>query len=93
MEYNIIIMHGPIIETCYIGFNTVMYMLENKDKYIIKFSDSGNNTYKRSIICPNGDVYSDLFDLDGFDDFSLEDLAQWTADNWCEIDEIIIQKG
>jgi len=88
--YNIVVMHGPVVTTEYLGNNTVVYTLDNGNNYTIKFSDCGDGeNYKRTIADDEGNVYVDIFDMTGFGNFSLEDLAQWTADNWCEIDEII----
>lgn len=92
-SYNIILMHGPIESTEYIGNDTVLYTLENGEEYKIAFAilnEDGEKKYKRSVACGDGKAYEDVFGFDMFEEeLSTEDLAQWTADNWSEIEELI----
>lgn len=39
---NIVIMHGPVVMTEYLGDDTVLYKLDNGNNYTIKFSDCGD---------------------------------------------------
>lgn len=91
-KYNIILAHGPVIKTEYIGNDTVVYTLEDAGKYTIRFSitdGAEGRSLRRDIKDSGGNEFSDESGFDDFGDaFTTEDYAQWTADNFCEIEEL-----
>ena len=89
MRYDIKLTHGPVVKTEYIGNNTVVYGLENGEEYKVTFV-ALDGCIKRIIDSGNGKTYEDVCELDSF---TAEDLAQWTADNWFEVEELISYKN
>lgn len=91
-EYDILLMHGPVQFTEYIGDDTVVYTLEDGRKFTIKFSianKEGRKVYFRDITDDDGNRVLDDSEFDIFNEgLSTEDYAQWTADNFSEIEEI-----
>lgn len=83
--YNIALTHGPVVETKYLGNDTVSYILEDGSVYDIQFSivtESGKKMYRR-LVSTDGDRRLDMVEWDVFDEnLSCEDFAQWTADNF-----------
>ena len=91
--YNIVLAHGPVIQTEYIGNDTVVFTLDDGRVFIIRFSiveRGGQTLHRRDITDKDGKSYEDETDFDVFDeDLTTEDYAQWTADNFSEIEELI----
>ncbi len=92
-NYAIVLMHGPVESTEYIGNDTVLYRLENGRKYTIRFSiedHAGKKFFYRHITDDKGNKYEDRSDYDLFnEELTTENYAQWTADNFFEITEFI----
>lgn len=95
-KYNIILMHGPVVHTDYLESDTVRFTLEDGTHYDITFYITDDSrfesgiAYMRDIVCEDGQTFTDSSDFDIFcEGRTLEDFAQWTADNWCEIDDLI----
>lgn len=86
-KYNIVLAHGPVRETRYLGNDTVSYILEDGKEFSIQFSivnSDGKKMYKR-LISENAVKHMDLCEWDIFDEgLTCEDFAQWTADNFSE---------
>ena len=85
--YDIVLTHGPVQETKYLGDDTVSYILEDGRVFNIQFSkvtENGVKYYKRLITVDDA-KYMDMADWDCFnEDLTCEDFAQWTADNFSE---------
>lgn len=88
--YNIVLSHGPVQYTEYIGNDTVIYTLEDGRKLTIKFSVSQEKAFSREITDSAGNKFYDEADFDVFNEgLTLEDYAQWTADNFIEIEALV----
>ena len=86
---NIVLMHGPVIETEYAGNDTVIYTLENGKQYKIAFTMNGR-LFVRIVTDETGKTYRDESDFDIFNDgLTVYDFMQWTADNFHEITELM----
>lgn len=92
-EYNTVLMHGPVVDNEYIGNDTVVFTLDDGRKFTIRFAivdRAGRKIYIREIKDGSGVSYFDESEFDVFgDDLTAEDYAQWTADNFSEIEELI----
>ena len=81
----IVLAHGPVVEVEDRGDGIYLFTLEDGTEYSIKFIVSDGTCMR---IVRTGDTECrDGFELWG--DMTEEDCAQWTADNWCEIEELI----
>ena len=81
---NIVLSHGPVTEVECIGKDTVIYKLYDGRKFTIRFAIK-NGVFYRYV---NDKAY-DASTFDIFDeDLTIEDYAQWTADNFSEIFEM-----
>ena len=92
-EYNIVLMHGPVVDTEYIGNDAVIFTLDDGRKFTIRFAienRTDRKTYIRDIKDSSGVSFYDETEFDVFgDNLTTEDYAQWTADNFSEIEELI----
>ena len=92
-EYNIVLTHGPVTDTEYIGNDTVVFTLDDGRKFTVMFAienRADKKIYIRNIKDSNGICFYDESEFDEFnDDFTTEDYAQWTADNFSEIEELV----
>ena len=85
--YDIVLSHGPVRSTKYLGKDTVSYILEDGRAFSIQFSivTSGNKKIYKRLISENGTRYSTSCAWDIFNEgLTCEDYAQWTADNFSE---------
>ena len=93
-RYDIVLTHKPVNSTEYIGNDTVVYTLENGEKYTVAFTIkhvNGKKLFTRTVTAEDGKTYKDTSEFDVFDEnLTTEDYAQWTADNWSEIEELIV---
>lgn len=91
-RYDIVLTHD-VVKTEYIGNDTVVYTLENGDVFAVTFTvvyENGRKLFERSVVTYDGETYGDRCEFDLFGEgYTTEDYAQWTADNWSEIDELI----
>lgn len=96
-DYNIVLAHGPVTETEYIGNDTVLFTLEDGRKYSIRFSietRADGKLYCREVHDGRGLSICDRTEFDVFGEgLTTEDYAQWTADNFCEIEELVESEG
>lgn len=83
-----IITHGPVIYAEYLDLECasgimVKYTLEDGTVYIIDFSEkdeNGKRIVTRTVYHCGGRI-----DNSYEEDMPLEDVIQWTADNFCEV--------
>ncbi len=91
--YAIALTHGPVDYTEYIGDDTVIFHLEDGRIFTIKFTVTDTvmgKQFRREIKDDNGSMYADDSMFDVFDEgLTSEDYAQWTADNFSEIEELL----
>lgn len=80
----IILMHGPVIDVERVG-NTAAYTLDDGSRYEIEFSVGPDGI--RRTVRTDGHTYTDMADFGP--NFTIDDYMQWTADNWCEIEELV----
>lgn len=85
----IVLAHGPVAEVEDRGNGKYLFALEDGTEYSIKFIVSDGMC--RRLVRTGEAEYEDGFELWG--DMEEEDCAQWTADNWCEIEELIGSEG
>ena len=92
-EYDILLSHGPVAEVEYMGGDTVVYTLDDGRKFTVRFSivaRDGGKYYRRDIRDGDGNDFFDETEFDVFDGgLTTADYAQWTADNFCEIEELV----
>lgn len=85
-KYEIILAHGPVIETEYLGDDTVRYLTDDGKKFDIRFEKTADGRFFREVTVNDGTHFSDTEEYDIFNEgLSVEDYAQWTADNFEEI--------
>lgn len=81
----IVLAHGPVVEVEGRGNGEYLFALEDGTEYSITFTVSDGMCRR---LVRTGEVeYEDGFELWG--DMEEEDCVQWTADNWCEIEELV----
>ena len=99
--YNIVLAHGPVIQTEYIGNDTVVFTLDDGRVFIIRFSvveRGGQTLHRRDITDKDGKSYEDETDFDVFDEdlTTGQNYAEWTEGNatykiWLE-DETALER-
>ena len=91
--YQITLTHGPVKHAWWRCDDTVGFSLGDGEWYEITFSireRNGKKYYIRDVRDREGKTYRDMNQFDVFNKgLTKEDYAQWTADNWCEIEELI----